>query len=369
MRLTIAALLTLLFPVTARAEVTLEDIIENVTRNEALYDELDVVLLTEHELHAKEPATSDDGGVSQLTGLDTRTRFVAQGGLFRIDRTGSQSTAEATGSMDRRRAFDGTTTRLLDKGLIGNVKQGRAEDADAIRPHMMMFRPTLIHVPLSTYLAGHHAMTSHPLGNWQDRFTLRNAYEGEEEFNGLKCHKVSITTYTGPATPHDRWDLWLAQDRNYLPVRLVAYTFHCSSTVPLGESVVDEMRQIEAGVWFPFHVQVSGFNPWLVQAKGEQKLLWRQTFVTEEVSLHPNHPPEYFSDVTFPAGTAVYEVSGAQITRSYVIGAPNDVDNRSSSTAVRGWLLIVANIVGVIIVVLLVAKQLARRSPGKRGIE
>lgn len=69
-----------------RAQLTMEDIIENVRRNEALYDNIDVTLITDYGIGDQKPMDFGNG-MSQLVSLDTRIRFVSQDGLFRFDRT------------------------------------------------------------------------------------------------------------------------------------------------------------------------------------------------------------------------------------------------------------------------------------------
>jgi hypothetical protein len=62
MKTMIAVVVTLLASPPARADVTLEDIIENVRRNEALYENLDVKLSGHYTIGDREPGRMLDGG-------------------------------------------------------------------------------------------------------------------------------------------------------------------------------------------------------------------------------------------------------------------------------------------------------------------
>jgi hypothetical protein len=93
-----------------------------------------------------------------------------------------------------------------------------------MRPHMLLLLDSIT-APLSTYLQGHKAMAASPDAHWDkrhlgDAITLENTYQGETTFQGLKCHKVWITEVLSNGYQHDRWELWLAEARNFIPVRM-----------------------------------------------------------------------------------------------------------------------------------------------------
>jgi hypothetical protein len=122
--------------------------------------------------------------------------------------------------------------------------------------------------------------------------------------------------------PHDGEEYWLAKDRNYLPVRLLAYTYRFSKDMPVGEGVVHKFREIKPGVWFPSDVEVTAYNKFKIQQEGRRELQWRERYTIKRVNLDPKYDREFFAKVAFPAGTAVYEVEKGQIVRSWRQGAP-----------------------------------------------
>src|SRR5258708_40058001 len=91
-------------------QATVEEIVENVRRNEALYENIDVVLLTEFSADERSLPEATDTLVC-ASESHRKTRYVSQPGVFRIDRTGADVTSRGPISKDRTVAFDGESTR------------------------------------------------------------------------------------------------------------------------------------------------------------------------------------------------------------------------------------------------------------------
>ena len=92
-------------------------------------------------------------------------------------------------------AFDGTTTEAptIRTPSATSSRGGRKIPLSSVRT---CFRSgiSISWSRFSTYLAGQEAMKAHPQGRLQPGLTLANSYEGIVEYQGLKCHKVWITT-------------------------------------------------------------------------------------------------------------------------------------------------------------------------------
>jgi hypothetical protein len=343
---------------------SLEAIIDNVRRNERLYDEFDVTIRSVYEIGKREPAKFQ-GGMTEVVAKALQTHYVSQGEMFRVDVAGSVTNTELTRPGDRVRAFDGTTTRLLDQNQIGNIIAGRAEDSDFIRPHMMLLRSSNIKTPLSTYLSGEDAMKAHPMGNWNQGLHLQVSDQGEAEFQGLNCHRVWITTLVEDGHANDRWELWLAPERNYIPVRLLAWTFRWSSSVPIGEGSVSDWFEIEPGIWFPVSAEFTRYDSIILQQNGRQKMSWREKYIMESASLAPDYDQSYFSDIPFPNGATVYKLQGETVTDSYRVGAPAAVAVGASSYR---WWFLGANVAVLAFVLTVLLRRRARRAAaGSRG--
>jgi hypothetical protein len=224
--------------------------------------------------------------------------------------------------MDRIRAFDGQTTRVLEQKAVGNISRERLEDENFIRPHLLLLRSARVAVPFSVYLSGHKAIQAHPNGRWNQNLTMQVSYEGEVEFNGLKCHKVLVKVLLKSGEPDAGGEYWLAEDRNYLPVKKLSYSYQFSKTIPVGQGVVHELRQIKPGVWFPSDVEVTAYNKFKIQQEGRRELQWRERYTVERAELDPKYDRAFFANVDFSDGTAVYEVEKGKIVRSWRQGAP-----------------------------------------------
>ncbi|HUY36866.1 MAG TPA: hypothetical protein VMV69_29370 [Pirellulales bacterium] len=317
---TVAA--ALLFAAPVVGDVTLEDIIENVRRNEALYDDLDVVVITDFEADPKTLPPPTDTWSSSLTSHSS-THSVHQAGLFRIDRSGENQTNVGAVPMDRTVAYDGETTKLYSERTIANLSQGRCDDAELVRPHTILSRKLLNQgVPLSVFLSGHDAIRSHPLGKLNEALTMRVALGGEVTHEGLLCRTVVVDVLKSSGEVHNRREFHLAIERNYLPLRVLAFTYHVSRDVPVGEGIVTNLLELIPGIWFPSHAEYTGYDQDLLKQEGRRQWTWRNHYTVETVSLDPKYPLDFFREVDFAPGTAVYEVEGGKITRSYRLGAP-----------------------------------------------
>jgi hypothetical protein len=140
-----------------------------------------------------------------------------------------------------------------------------------------------------------------------------------------------------------RWELDLAEDRNYIPVRMRAYTPEWSNDFPVGEAEVLEMREIAPGIWFPFSAVERAYDKRTLQSEQRFQVRWQEQYVTEAVSLHPAYDTAYFRDVVFPPGTNVYEVEDNKITRSYAQGGP------SYQARAWSWWILVVNVAVVLL--------------------
>jgi len=296
----------------AQGQPTLADIIANVRLREKPLENLEVVINSTYDIGDREPSSKDE--VIRSKAL---IRFVSQGEWFRVEREGSKQVSERTVSLDLIRAFDGQTTRVLSQKVVGNIARDRLEDENFVRPHMFLLRHAYSAVPFSVYLTGHEAIRAHNSGSWNQELTMRVTYEGEERFNGFKCHRVLVDVLLKSGEPHDGRRFWLAEERSYLPVQELAYTYRFSKDAPVGQSLLNDLREIKPGVWFPFKAVSTAYDKLKIQQGGPQELQWRRQYTVDRVTLEPKYDREFFATVDFPVGTAMYEVEKEKIVRSW----------------------------------------------------
>lgn len=349
------------------ANMTIQDIVENVRRNEALYDNLDVTMKYHYELslpNGASPPTLEGGGTVPGE-TDLVTHYVRQNGMYRLDDEGGSTTAMGYRAEDRVRAFDGEQTRLYEQHAIGNIVTGRLDDGLRIEPHILLLRPILeARVPLSVFLSGDKAVRAHPLNVLGGDIGLTSSYKGTTDFDGLHCHLVWVLTTDASGEPIHRHELLLAEGRNYIPVSKVSYTFRWSTDKPVSQATVTDLREVEPGIWFPYGTRFTRYDSIALRDRGVQKVSWTENYLCEEISLHPNYPRAYFSDVTFPDGTFVYIVENGKQKTSYVKGAPGT----QSIEIWRSQLILGGNLLIVMLVLLLVVKRRSRRGGQPKSV-
>ena len=341
------------------ADVTINDILENVRRNEALYSNIDATFLTEYSTRDR-PAAKFSNGSEETTAQEIEGHYVVQGEYFRLDRKGTSRGETSVNSLDRIRGFDGKTTRLYDQNAIGNIIRGREEDADWLRPHMIFMRH-ICQVPLSIYLAGHEAMASHPRGNWTGNSTLDRKYDGIRRYEGFDCHVVQVDQVLPEHGAINRWELWLAEQRNYIPVRAITYIYQFSKNAPIAEGRITDMHEVKPGIWFPSAAVFTSYNPAVLMYKGEQEFMWERRFTTKSISLDPHYDISYFRDIVFPQGTAVYELEASHVTRKYREGSPGTESTGGNRAIHSSYLWLVVLNIAVVACAAVALKRRARR--------
>ncbi len=305
----------------------LRQITDNIRQNEALYDDLEVVWEFRYrKLNPKRPdprmiISSEAGG-----------RSVSQGRFFYVDIEGENLDFDGQQrSIARRRGFDGATTRLVERKALANVIKGREEDSQAFHPHRIPFRREFMMVPLSTYVRGAEAIKAHPSGHVDAGVIMRVSYKGEDEVAGLMCQKIGIErlleTEGGPVKSGENV-VWLAQERNFLPVKTDGYYFRASVDLPISECVLSDLREIDPGVWFPFHAVLTVYDEVSLREDNAVMLAWQDEYEIEKVSLHPNYDISLFRDIEIPRGIPVYGVEhgdeGQKVVRGTVVAEPQN---------------------------------------------
>jgi hypothetical protein len=347
-------------PTTASAEVTLADIIRNLQQNEELYENIEIAMQETYDIGDRKPEGFEFSGRkgSEISHKQSETRCVSQGKWFRIDRKGVSKNAKRAFSLDRFRAFDGEKTRVFEQNAIANISDERLEDSTFIRPHMLAIRYMDLPIPFSVYLSGHEAIRKHPLAQWSESLTLDVSYEGEDTLANLTCHRVFVMVRTKSGHVSSRVEFWLAEERNYLPIKRYLFSPSKSKTIPIGESTMSDLREIKPGIWMPFDTTVKAFDRFAVRDEGRQKLRWKQQYVVERAELDPKYDRSFFSNMELPDGAAVYQLEDRKIVRSWRQGGPKAKGAPTTAAGFQKWWILWVN---VAVVLLLVAIFVVRK--------
>ena len=298
-------------PVASDAGTTLHSILQRLAVEEKRYDSIEVVATTScQSLNSKEKLAKDD--ITTFLSSVTRQRNVLLGDRSYHDEQCERKMAGGTTqSSHLRQAYDGQWSREYQQDHSTNAKWeldsltctgvvgvGPRNSSLLLRGHTMLFYDN--YPPLSTTLASRGTT---------DQRAISVEYVGDERVGNLHCHKLKCTFPVPPTNNDDTTHfafLWLARDRNLLPVRLAFYNPVRYQTRPQGISFVEELREIRSGQWFPFktthltYQQNGGMkdNPPLLQSRKVKQI--------EKVILAPQVDDKLFSVVEVPKDTLVF---------------------------------------------------------------
>lgn len=337
------------------AEMTLEEIIQAVRENELLYANIDVTFRDSFELLTDEQPSKgrSQNGTMELRFTKSSTsssRFVSQDQWFRYEEDSRfTTTTNEEGTHLHVSGFDGETTRLYTG--FANIVKGYKPAGIPLWPHNMLLRMLGRCEHLSSYLGGDAAISRDPYGYTSSETERTTEYVGPAVFQGLRCQVVrSVVRVWGGGEAVNHGDLWLAEDRNFIPVRVVGYEHRISATEPTGESVVLQWKELKPGIWFPMVAESHCIDQSKAMLKGKRLPGWRRQYVMESVSLEPKHDRSFFQQVPIPDGTVVYEIEGDRIVRGYVKGGPGAQAGARAAAGSPWWRI--AMLVAIVIVAL-----------------
>lgn len=276
-------------------------LIAQVERNETLYANIDI--------HARFQYDHVGGqGKDVVASTESDHWFIQQGqrsygrNRLRVTRNDGQR-APSTEAM----VFDGQRTFLADDGIVTDSGEGLAGHNLHLFPHTLLYRVTSHGVPLSVYLRGTEAITSHPLSqiSGSDR-KAETVCLGVEQINGLTCHHVAVRI-DGGLPSHD---FWLAEDRNFLVLQKTSHSARSGSDIPSAKAMVDSFMEVAPGIWTPSRGRMDTFNKDLLRKNGEQVDQWSETFEVTAIDLNPMYSDEFFSKTILTNRVAADDAKG-----------------------------------------------------------
>lgn len=289
----------------------MQEIVQKIQANEKKYDSLRVELEESYHDMDVDIASSDQFVVT--TAKQTQEQSIQQSGKAWFSK---QISGEGDdGSKFWRKylqAFDATWSRklFLRKGTVGEkttssdfaiLRQGGGHQIPVHRPHMLFYRNSSDYQPLSEYLTS-------PWSDEVNHYPHQIDYIGEETRRGLHCVVIrDAVTLQGQSEIHNYRLIWLATERNYLPIRYEWYEPPWCPDLPTSIGLATDLREISPGVWYPFDVTILAFEKWdqTDLSVGRLVLNWRTDFTIREASLNPEIPPDQFAGPTVPEGTKV----------------------------------------------------------------
>lgn len=304
----------------------IDALIEVIAASESLFQDLDITW-TLSGVAPKDDASKPAGptlpeGFSKFIDEQYTVHTVFQSGLYYAERKGSMLLENGNRqSLNRLTAFNGVETKCLDQDVLGNISPRERQDDFILLPHMALLHGMYIRAPLSVFLSGTEAMVSKQDTKWDANHKIQVTL-GEEDATvaDMRCKIVYVQQYAGDVR-HSGWKLWLASERNLIPVRVEGFTYKHSERIPKYIATVGTMKEIEPAVWFPMSMKAELYR---FPKSNENPVKWRTNHISvDTISLSPAYPPAFFSKLDFPNGVAVYVLDeNNNIQRNYVVGAP-----------------------------------------------
>jgi beta-lactamase regulating signal transducer with metallopeptidase domain len=126
-------------------------------------------------------------------------------------------------------------------------------------------------------------------------------YIGDERIGDLTCHKLKCDL------THNHFFLWLARDRNLLPIRHEWYEPRWHASLPSGINMVQDLREIGPKVWFPQRAMELAFQKMSREGLVVSRiaLQWRRDLTVERMTLQPAVEDRLFSELLVEKGTQV----------------------------------------------------------------
>ncbi len=189
-----------------------------------------------------------------------------------------------------------------DRASLG---RGGPDAVDMFRPHTAFF----VHGGLRCYRLS--SLLASPVYEKFNGTRLKYEYLGPERRDGLDCEKLLSADDSGDDRKPNTWSyLWLAKDRNYLPVRYESYS-SSNDKLPTSIGYVDDLREIAPGLWFPCHAVRQGHASDSVEGLREGRILIDPIYELRVRTVElPLDVRDNLFHMNLPAGTSVSVFTG-----------------------------------------------------------
>ncbi len=316
-----------------RSSFTIDEVIQNVRLNENLYRNLEIVEEYHYKLFDAKFLPPD-----ALKSIEETSHCVYQDNLYYVrDKRFTKEISGASSEGVDLVGYDGSKTVMVNRQPIANIRDGRYDGYGYLYPHTNLFASDwLVRVKLSEFLAGDPDLKTNTLAEYLSNYIVPKSFvEHEEIVDGL--HSIKIKIEERLRHDHDKDNpanmllsvmyLWLAIERNYLPIKAERYYTKYELNRPMESGSTVEWKEIETGIWFPIRCKYDVYDG--ERFLEEKKYLLSNTSMHHYavVDLHPHRPKSFFANIPIPDGYTVYVVNNTGgILKSYVQGGRKDLD-------------------------------------------
>ncbi|QDT50103.1 Regulatory protein BlaR1 [Symmachiella dynata] len=310
-------------PATPAKSTTLAEIIATLRQHEALYEDIDYTVAERWFTHEPvfntiSPNEINDRWIVQK--LSKRRRSVSADGNRYFEQESDLPGRNGPYTVRRLAAFDGQWTRSVTRNnrrdeksfrVIGAYLSGR-KSFPIYRPHTISPSITDDGRALSDFL-------SSQFQDINQKTPHRVVYEGDNLIDGLVCHRIrgDLMIVSKRKIPYV-YRMWLARDRNLLPIRSGWVPPSRRSTkFPTGICVTTDFQELEPGVWMPMTWTKTYYNETKGRGLCEDRMIenGRNEYHIESVTLNPEIDPQLFQAVNVPEGVkfSIYGADGKHL--------------------------------------------------------
>ncbi len=234
---------------------TLEVVLEDLRTQELRYRHLDCVMNTTYRVLGYEISGTRQFDIT--VAYDQSERTVLNGErVFYEQRRRDHSAAGRIFDYHQVYAFDGEIVRIRNKrtrggnppaeSLHASIWINRRRDIPLVHPHALLLRNSREVPSLWEFLTS----------GWYDEhngYRMRVEYIGDELVGGLRCHKLRCTCLVEgrDESRHNYFHLWLARDRNLIPVRHEWREPAVGVNLPTSIGWIEDLAELQHGTWFP----------------------------------------------------------------------------------------------------------------------
>jgi peroxiredoxin len=304
----------------------MQEVLDKIRENEALYRSFQATIETDYRVLSP---NLNFGGAITLS-QQIKRDVVRQGRRFRVSSHDEGHSSTGGTLVDQLSAFDGTWSRSLSvTEFTGNAVAMNQGGGELVRlPHgpqrYASLRPAddLTWSDLAPHLLPFDRIglrSAATLADWltaevdteYNQSKNEVTYLGSEIRDGLACDVLQLVTLFGGRADAmvSRRLIWVAKDRNYLPVRWEWREPRQNPTLPTGYTRIEALAEARTGVWFPQRIRNIAFVGLATMGEGlvEDRLIigYRRDTVVRNFGLAPKRLNSEFRDVVVPAGTAV----------------------------------------------------------------
>jgi hypothetical protein len=305
----------------ARGDEGLESLIAEIEREEARYAELEFVASSTFFIADDHPANADltpedmlaEECRAEYSVRDHRWHFHAERTSHYLLRDERRSCVGVWSRTEELLLVDVVETEVVSNQQISSTITGYVHEVPRplptnlgggrfIHPHMV-WTEAWAGPPLSAFLRGRDGIQD--ALSTKIAFTISVEDVSEADWEGLRCRLLRLDLLPDQGGEGHSFQLWLACERNLIPIRVDWYFGTGDAAVHRRSSTILEWHQVADGVYFPKRVHDENYDTSIDSPDRGQLPVSQREWVIESISTTCNRPDSDFDSLEFPEGIEV----------------------------------------------------------------